>query len=141
MSVSCMKRSAERLNKFLADGGCVDRLDKEPIFPSPSGDTMNDIDEDDRKDLQMVVEKLAAFRLQLLQLAANSAEYTVDQFDNDLKACYLTDVFENNSALKFRVRNRLNRFVGKILVPINEANCRGVTQSSIWGCMVGDEKL
>lgn len=135
MSTNCMKKSAEKINAFIALQGRVDRLDLKPIFPGESS-LGSDIDHDDQRDLQVVVERLGQFRLKLLQMAADNAEYTVEQFDGEMKACYQSeDVFENNSALKFRVRNRINRFVGKILVPINEANCRGVTQSSIWGCM------
>ena len=136
MSIGCMKKTAENLQKLLDNRGRVDELDTEPIFPLPGEGPEAGVDADDHRDLLMVVEKLAAFKVQLVQLAADNTEFTVEQFDVHLKACYETEVFENNPGLKFRVRNRMNRFLHKILCPINEANCRGVTQSSIWGCMV-----
>lgn len=140
LSQNCMKKSVDKLTKFLANQGKVDRLDKDPIFPLHGEPLGRGIDDDDLKDLQVVVEKLQTFKAKITQLAEENAEYTVEQFDQEIKQCYTTDVFENNPNLRFRVRNRLNRFVGKILVPINEANCRGVTQSSIWGCMVRTNK-
>lgn len=136
MSVGCLKRSATKVRDFVRNRGCVDKLDTDPLFPHPSDAWARTMDKDDLKDVKLVMQKLEEFAERLGAYAENNAEYTIEQFDNELKACYTTEVFENNSSLKFRVRNRVNRFLGKILVPINEANCRGVTQSSIWGCMV-----
>ena len=131
-----MKKSAYKLDALVKNQGILDRLDKEPLFPDSSGGGLGPgIDEDDKKDLQLVAEKLLAFKDKLIQIADANEEYTVEQFDQDLKQCYTVDVFENNPRLIYRVRNRMNRFLGKVLVPINEANCRGVTQSSIWACM------
>jgi len=134
MSIQCMIKSAAALQKLLDSGGCVDDLDQEPILPRP-GEIMEGLDDADQRDLQLVVHKLMAFKEELLKLAASNTEYTVEQFERELKSCFMEDVFEFNSALKYGVRNRINRFLHKILCPINEANCRGVTQSSIWGCM------
>jgi len=53
----------------------------------------------------------------------------------DMKRCYTLDVFENRTAMRVRIANRLDRMLGKIIVPIHETSCRGVNQSSIWGCM------
>lgn len=136
MSIGCMKKTAENIQNLLDNGGRVDELDTEAVFPLPGEGPAAGLDAADHRDLLVVVEKLATFKGQLAQLAADNTEFTVEQFDVHLKACYETEVFENNPGLKFRVRNRINRFLHKILCPINEANCRGVTQSSIWGCMV-----
>jgi hypothetical protein len=133
-----MKKSADKLATFVADQGKSDRLDKEPIFPVSGGEELGPmVDEEDRKDLQVIKDRLQALSDRMLKMADESAEYTVEQLDEEIRQIYTAEVLENNPALKFRLRNRMNRFVGKILVPINEANCRGVTQSSIWGCMVG----
>jgi hypothetical protein len=135
MSPACLRRTAEKIRIFLENQGRVDRLDEGPLFlgmlPLSSS-----VDNEDLKDLAIVAERINAVGNQLLHLSQDNAEYTVEQFDTELKACYMKDVFETNSALRFRVRNRVNRLVGKTLVPINEANSRGVTQSCIWGCMV-----
>jgi hypothetical protein len=135
MSPACLRRTAEKIRIFLQNQGRVDRLDDEPLFPGMLPISLG-IDQEDLRDLAIVAERINSVCNQLLQLSQDNAEFTVEQFDTALKACYMTDVFENNSALRFRVRNRVNRLVGKTLVPINEANSRGVTQSCIWGCMV-----
>jgi hypothetical protein len=135
MSPPCLRRTAEKIRVFLENQGRVDRLDEESLFPGMLP-LSSSVDNEDLKDLAIVAERINAVGNQLLHLSQDNAEYTVEQFDTELKACYLKDVFETNSALRFRVRNRVNRLVGKTLVPINEANSRGVTQSCIWGCMV-----
>ena len=136
MSVGCMRKTSDKIQKFLDNRGCVDDLDTEPLFPLPGEEPTGDMDAEDHRDLQMVMARLVALKERLIQLAVDNTEFTVEQFDIHLKACYEMEGFEKNPGLKFRVRNRVNRFLHKILCPINEANCRGVTQSSIWGCMV-----
>ena len=62
-------------------------------------------------------------------------EHTVEAFISDLKRCYGDDIFEGLARLKVSFAKRLDRMLGKLIVPVNEVNCRGVNQSSVWGCM------
>jgi len=120
----CLKTSA-MLDRFLKDGGCVDKLDKEPIF-SPEQLAGN-------KDLATVVENLKYLQQQLTEVPEDGDPYMIEGFAADLKDSYTGDLLEDNQALRNRIGNRLDRFFWKRLVPLHEANSRGVTQSSIWG--------
>lgn len=126
MTGKTLGRAAQALTTFIENGGCVDRLDTERVW----GDGV--VEED---DLDVVVENLMRLKDRLSSLQAGGDEYGVDELDHDVRKCYTEDVLENNPATRMRVANRLDRFLGKIIVPIHEATCRGVSQSSIWGCM------
>lgn len=123
------KKAASMVQTFLENNGRVDKLDTEYIFNDKG---------DDNSDLLLIRNNLAGF-CQLLRNKASDddeSEYLVDDLDKDMERCY-TDpsLFEDSPALKFKVINRITRLMGKVLVPIYEASCRGVNQSSIWGCM------
>lgn len=125
MSKKFTLKTAAMLGSFIEAGGCVDKLDTEPLLG-------NDMATED-KDLAAVVQNLKQFKVRLDELAENSDEYSLDEFYRDLRQCYTVDVFEENKALQNRVGNRLLRFFWKRSIPLHEANSRGVTQSSIWG--------
>jgi hypothetical protein len=127
MTGKCAERAGESLKSFIDSGGCVDRLDKKPIFGEDA--------EDDDEDIDVVVDNLKRVLKRLETVAVSGEEYGVDEFDRDIKRCYTEEVLENNPALRMRIGHRLDRFLGKIVVPIHEASSRGVTQSSTWGCM------
>ena len=127
MTGKSLGRAAEALTTLIENGGCVDRLDTEPIWGEGSSE--------DDDDLVVVVENLVRLKDQLHSLSAKGDEYGVDELDRDVRKCYTDEVLENNPATRMRVANRLDRFLGKIFVPIHEATCRGVSQSSVWGCM------
>jgi hypothetical protein len=65
----------------------------------------------------------------------NGEGYTVLELHRDVKRCYTEDVFEHEILKKMKISQRLDRILGKALAPVHEINCRGVNQSSIWGCM------
>jgi hypothetical protein len=127
LSKKFMYKMAMRLNYFVEGGGLVDKLDTEPIF----GEECMEPD----RDLDVIVENLKQFQVKLEEMSLQAVEedYTFEFFDQDVKRCYQHEVLEDNPSLRLRIGYRLNRFIGKFLIPICEANSRGVTQSSIWG--------
>ena len=122
-------RAADALEALIQNGGCVDRLDSTPIFGSG-------VTTDDDGDLQLVVDRLKKCVSRLRDLASSDEDYGIDEFDRDLRGCCSEDLFQNQPALRIRIVHRLDRFIAKTIVPVYEASCRGVTQSSIWGCIV-----
>lgn len=128
MSFRCMQKTVASIRQFIANGGLVDKLDTERIL----GD---DVEEDDGGDLDAVVDRLLDLSRRLEKMAESEEDYTVEELDRDMKRCYSVDVFENSPGLRARVGHRIERFLGQIIVPIYEIGCRGVNQSSIWGCM------
>jgi ferric iron reductase protein FhuF len=127
LSKKFMYKMAMRLNIFVEGGGLVDKLDTEPIF----GEECMEPD----RDLDVIVENLKQFQVKLEEMSLQAVEedYTFEYFDQDIKRCYQHEVLEDNLSLRLRIAYRMNRFIGKFLIPICEANSRGVTQSSIWG--------
>jgi hypothetical protein len=126
MTGKALERTCKALNALIENGGCVDRLDTERVWGEGN---------QDEDDLDVVVENLLRLKNRLSDIQLRGDEYGVDELDRDFRQCYTKDVLENNPAVRMRVANRLDRFIGKIVVPIHEATCRGVSQSSIWGCM------
>ena len=127
MTPKCLERAAQALDEFLEEGGCVDKLDTVHLFGERC--------KDEEEDVDIVVTRLHKVLSKLRQLAAEEEEYSIEEFESEIRRCYTEDIFEFNPSIKTRLSNRLDRLVGKIVVPVYEANCRGVTQSSIWGCM------
>jgi hypothetical protein len=127
MTGKCLERACASLMELIESGGKVDKLDTYGIF----GD---DAEEDD-EDLEIVVENLRKLHKRLTEITEVGDDYGIDELDRDARRCYTEDVLENNPAMQMKVANRLDRWIGKIVVPIHEATCRGVSQSSIWGCM------
>lgn len=127
MTGKSLARASHTLGELLDNGGCVDQLDTTPIFGPDSNE------EDD--DLDIVVENFNRLKDRLKELSGSGADYGIDELESDVKKCYTHEVLENNPGLQMRIAHRLDRWIGKIVVPIYEATCRGVGQSSIWGCM------
>jgi hypothetical protein len=127
MTGKSLDRAADALDELIEYGGCVDKLDTEPIFGE-------DADEDD-EDIEIVVDNIRRLQKRLKDIAVSGDDYGIDELDRDVKKCYTEEVLESNPPLRMRIANRLDRWIGKIVVPIHEATCRGVSQSSIWGCM------
>ena len=127
MTGKALERACGSLMELIESGGKVDDLDIDAIF----GD--NATEDDD--DLDVVVDNLRKLHSRLKEITEEGQDYGIDELDRDVRRCYTEDVLENNPALKMKIANRLDRWIGKIVVPINEATCRGVSQSSIWGCM------
>lgn len=125
LSKNFLVKTGTLLGKFVANGGRVDKLDKEPVFSTAQ------IAED--KDVESVVDNLKRFQARLADMDNVAEEYTLDALANSLKQCYTGDLLEDNVALQNRIGNRLDRFFWKRTIPLHEANTRGVTQSSIWG--------
>jgi hypothetical protein len=125
MSKRFLMKVAGLLEHFISTGGCVDSLDKEPVFTDEILTTKRDVVE--------VVNNLKAYRDNLEDMSVKEEDHTMEEFIEKLKACYSGDLLEDDPAMKMKFQNRLDRLVGKIYAPLHEANCRGVTQSSIWG--------
>lgn len=126
LSKTFTTKASSLLLEFIENGGCVDGMDKEPLFGPGSGIDDTEVD--------LVIQRLGQYHAQLEEVAqSGSVEYTLDAFYTDLSNCYTDHVFEGNPSMGNRFRFRLDRFFWKQAVPLHEANSRGVTQSSIWG--------
>jgi Bromodomain/PWWP domain len=128
LSKKCIEKLKLSIHEFVRAGGCVDVIDKEPVFG------MDDQD-DEEGDLQAFLENISQYQKRLEDAILNDTEYSVDEMVRDIKRCYSTDLFENRPSFRACIASRLDRLVGKMVVPIYETSCRGVNQSSIWGCM------
>lgn len=122
MSKKFLGRVSRLIGHFIEEGGRVDVLDEEELFGAMVG------------DVEEVNRNLRSLQQELLEMSGRQEEYSIDDFTCRLQNCYTKDdVLEDNPALRNRFRNRLDRLIGKLTVPLHEANSRGVTQSSIWG--------
>ncbi len=132
MAGNCLVRAADKLNALIENGGLVDTLDTKPIWGE--GVVMDD---DDEGDIEVVLENFRKLESQLREIIANNEELGVDELETSCKKCYTEgDGLENmNATLRIRIASRMDRYLGQLVVPIHEATCRGVSQSSIWGCM------
>ena len=126
LSCKCLEKTADSIERFADSGGRVDELDVDPILET---------EEDD--DYDTVIQALLRLKVRLVDLANSNTEYTVDELSRDVRNCYAGegDILEDRPLLKAKFAARLGRLVGKVVVPIYETNCRGVNQSSVWGCM------
>eukprot|EP00977_Amphora_coffeiformis_P019531 scaffold7349_cov173-Amphora_coffeaeformis.AAC.12 len=126
MSKRFLMKVAGLLDHFIKTGGRVDNMDMEPIFDESNLATT--------RDLRDVVQNLNVYRDRLEEMSVKEEDHTIEEFIERLKQCYSADdLLEEHPAIKSKFQNRLDRLVGKIYAPLHEANCRGVTQSSIWG--------
>jgi len=132
MAGKCLERAAEALSDLIENGGLVDHLDTKPVW----GDDVM-LDDDDEGDLEVVLENFRKLAANLRDIVANNEELGVDELESNVRKCYTEgDGLENmNASLRIRIASRMDRFLGQLVVPIHEATCRGVSQSSIWGCM------
>lgn len=134
LSNRTLERVATEIENFTDANGMVDGLDGEPIVSPMTG--MESADEVAiKKAYDAVVVGLTKLKEKMTELANENEEYTVAELQTDLKNCYSTEVFADHAELRKKLGDRLNRLMGKIVVPIFETNCRGVNQSSVWGCM------
>ena len=123
MSKTFAGRVARLLNNFIQDGGRTDALDATPLFG-----------EDPSRGLEEVKQNLQTLKEQLDAMKIKMEEWSIEELTRRIQSCYSKDdVLEDNPALRNRFKNRLDRLIGKLTVPLHEANSRGVTQSSIWG--------
>lgn len=120
------EKTASLLDEFLQNGGRVDALDTVDVLGPNAPEYASN-----STDLDVVKANLGKFKDRLLEMP--DGEYAVYAFNKDLQKCYSADVLEDNASLRHKIANRLNRFMWKLLIPLHEANARGVTQSSIWG--------
>lgn len=126
MSKRFLMKVAGLVDHFISTGGCVDSLDTEPIFTEENMAA--------NRDLKEVVQNLKTYRDKLEEMSVKEEDHSIEEFIEKLKECYSADdLLEDQPAVKSKFSNRLDRLVGKIYAPLHEANCRGVTQSSIWG--------
>ena len=126
LSTRFLQGFALDLERFAKNGGRADVLDS--VLP----EVQDGVDE----DCNAVISLLRDLGRRLQTLASSEGEeYTVSELEIDLKKCYSTDVFEDRPALRKLLADRLGRVLGKAIVPVYEVNCRGVNQSSVWGCM------
>jgi len=122
----CLQKLAGALESFISSGGKVDKLDRDAIL----GDVDNATG-----DIATFVESLREVIKTTETNIETGQDYTVLELHRDMKKCYTEDVFEHEILKKMKISQRLDRILGKTLAPIHEVSCRGVNQSSIWGCM------
>jgi hypothetical protein len=130
MSKKFMTKVSNLINNFLENNGCIDALDQDEILSRQAAESEPGIHD--------VIANLKSYRDDLIRMSTEDEEYNVEGFVSSLRQCYTHDangdaLLEDNPALRNRIANRLDRLIGKITVPLHEANSRGVTQSSIWG--------
>ena len=125
LSAKCIRGTSTAIEKFIDLGGKVDALDAKSIID----------DEEDRDVVQAVFSALSTLSSKLNEISQGQLEFTAEALNTELKRCYAITVLEGNSALEKAFESRMNRMLGKILVPVFEVSCRGVNQSSVWGCM------
>jgi len=125
MTAKCQKKIAAALRSFISAEGRVDKLDNAILGNNyVKGDTATFIES--LHNLIKILEK----NIETCQ------DYSVLALHRDMKKCYTEDhIFAHEILTKMKISQRLDRILGKILVPIQEVSCRGVNQSSIWGCM------
>jgi hypothetical protein len=126
LSPKCLQKVVNELDKFLSSGGLVDNLDSLAVL----GDV-----NDATGDVLAFIHSIKQFTMNIGQKIQNNDDYTVLELHRDLKKCYTEDVFEDDLLKKMKIGLRIDRILGKVLAPVHEVSCRGVNQSSIWGCM------
>lgn len=144
-SKSCIK-IASFMQYFIDHGGRVDSLDVDAIL----GDESESILPQHEKAL--VIAKMVQMRKCLIQCADSLAQTKGESSSDDeeeeapmeISVLEIQDHFHSITNLPCVVaspkaqsllRDRLDRMLQKLIVPIYEAGCRGVNQSSVWGCM------
>ena len=123
-----IEKACNTMIKFVQMEGRVDDLDEDSIVPSPD-DAM------ESRAVNGVFTAIVGMATRLREIAHSDYEYTVESLTADLKRCYGDEVFEGFPWLQIKFAKRLERMLGKLVVPVNEVSCRGVNQSSVWGCM------
>jgi len=126
LTPKCLQKLTGALERFISSGGKVDKLDRDAILGNPDNAT---------GDIATFIESLQEVIKTAESNIETGQEYTVLELHRDLKKCYTEDVFEHEILKKMKISQRLDRILGKTLAPIYEVSCRGVNQSSIWGCM------
>jgi len=122
LSAKCLKKAADMIGTLVQLDGCVDGLDRRQ--PALVGE------EDAANAFDGLQERL----LQLSEDPDNIAapKYSMADLTRDMRSC--ADLVQD-SACSDLLDRRMDRIVGKLVVPLFEAGCRGVEQSSVWGCM------
>ena len=126
LTPKCIQKLAAALESFISSGGKVDDLDKDAIL----GDIHNATG-----DIATCISSLRGVITTMQTKIQNNLDYIVLELHRDVKKCYTEDVFEYEILKKMKISQRLDRILGKTFAPIHESSCRGVNQSSIWGCM------
>jgi hypothetical protein len=126
LSGAFLKKVASAIQGFIKRNGKVDDLDKDTLLDQAN----------ETNDMETVKANLEKLREKLTEYATMEKEYVVDEFVEDVKKCYDDpSMFEDATFLRVQLKNRITRLLERFLVSIYEASCRGVNQSSIWGCM------
>lgn len=126
LTPKCLQKLVAALEFFLSSGGKVDSLDRDAILGDPNHS---------KGDIAIFIASLREIVNSLEANIENGQDYTVLELHRDLKKCYTEDIFEHEILKKMKISQRLDRILGKTLALIHEVSCRGVNQSSIWGCM------
>jgi Bromodomain len=134
MAGKYLEHAADSLKRLVKNGGRVDKLDTRPVW----GEGV-DLDDEDEADLEIVLTNLRQLETKLHDMVSRQdGELGVDELETLIRNCYSSDadgLETMRPTLRMQIATRLDRYMGQLIVPIHEATCRGVSQSSIWGCM------
>lgn len=154
---ACLKAAAA-MQYFLDTKGRVDAMDVDPLFHDTDHNILS------QQDQSLVMAKIIQMRKCCSQCAeakhkamieagaqdsddedaGSTIEISIHEIQDHFHSitnlpCFTTQATSQQHQLLDQLRrilkDRLDRLLHKIMVPIYEAGCRGVNQSSIWGCM------
>ena len=124
LSSQFILKAGKELVNLIKTGGKADKLDKDTIL----GDLDNPTE-----DIAIFIESIRALVHFMERTIAVEGDFTILKLHQDVMKCY-SDVFQDDFSKKMKLKQRLDRILGKLFAPIYEVNCRGVNRSSIWGC-------
>jgi len=148
LSVKACHKAAKAIEYFMTNQGRVDALDPTLLIGDgalPEGDSLQ-IGAQMNQMKNWLVLCADALKAKLTQAINNSDEddeeedvasvqITIHELHQHFQAVLNLHCVVSRPKLQYELRHRLDRLLHKIIVPIYEAGCRGVNQSSIWGCM------
>ena len=120
MDTDCLKCAAKSINYLIDNGGRVDDLDNHPIWGM-------DISSDSNTAIiDGIVENLKQLENDLQKSISQEKRMSVSRFESNVRSIYTQ---EN----EHHIADQIERYIGKLTVPLHEEYCRGSFSSSIWG--------
>lgn len=124
LSSQVMLKVNTALSQFIEMRGKADKLDENTVLD------LGDVTGETVKFIRLLRHLIASIGQ---RIEDDREEYTALNLYVDVMNC-CSNVFEHDKLKKAKIKQRLDRILGKVFASIDEANGRGVNQSSIWGC-------